>query len=82
MKQKVYLVYVLIEYSAESTTDAHHIYSSLEKALEAMKNEIEEARENFNMDGGNFLTDTDRCQEWANEDGQGYTIGVEEMEVQ
>ena len=36
MKQKVFLVYVMIEYSAESTTDAHYVYSSLEKAREAM----------------------------------------------
>ena len=81
MKQKVYLVYVLIEFSSESTTDAHLVFSSLEKAKAAMAVEIEDARENFNMDGGIFLTDEEYCQEWANEDGQGYTIGVEEMEV-
>lgn len=81
MKQKVYLVYVLIEFSAESTTDAHLIFSSLEKAKAAMVEEIEDARENFNMEGGTFLSDTEFCQEWANEDGQGYTIGVEEIEV-
>lgn len=81
MKQTVYLVYVLIEYSSESTTDAHFVFSSLEKAKESMAKEIAEARENFNIDGGNFLIDTEFCQEWANDDRQGYTIGIEEMEV-
>lgn len=81
MKQTVYLVYVLIEFSPESTTYAHLVFSSLEKAKESMSNEIAEARENFNMDGGIFLTDTEFCQEWANDNGQGYTIGIEEIDV-
>lgn len=82
MKQKVFLVYVLIEYSAESITDAHYVYSSLEKAHEAMVNEIDEARENFNIEGGVFISRTDRSQEWCNDDGQSYSIGIEEIEVQ
>ncbi|MCM1221988.1 MAG: hypothetical protein NC548_46700, partial [Lachnospiraceae bacterium] len=77
MKQKVYLVYVLIEYSAESITDAHYVYSSLEKAREKMQFEIDEARENFNIEGGSFGIDTDNCQDWSNDCGQGYTVGVE-----
>lgn len=81
MKQKVFLVYVLIEYSAESTTDAHYVYSSFEKAHDAMTREIAEARENFNIEGGKILTDTDRCREWSNDYGQSYTVGIEEMEV-
>ena len=81
MEQKVYLVFVLIEYSAESTTDAHYVYSSLEKARERMKIEIEEARENFNMEGGPFSIDTANCQDWSNDCGQGYTVGVEELVV-
>lgn len=82
MKQKVYLVYVLIQYSEESVTDAHYVFSSLEKASSAMVKEIEEAQENFNIEDGCFNIDTDRCQEWANDFGQGYTIGIEEIEVQ
>lgn len=83
MKQKVYLVYVLIQYSAESVTDAHRVFSSLEKASEAMTAEIAEARENFNIEHGRFLYHSDRCQEWIDEDGcQGYTIGIEEKEVE
>ncbi len=81
MKQKVYLVYVLIEYSAESITDAHYVFSTLEKAREKMKFEIEEARENFNMEYGSFGIDTPNCQEWCNDCGQGYTVGVEELAV-
>lgn len=82
MKQKIYLVYVLIEYSSESTTDAHYVYSTLDKAIERMEREIEDAQENFDIEEGCFNIDTDRCQEWANDFGQGYTIGVEEMEVE
>lgn len=82
MKQKVYLVYVLIQYSVESVTDAHRVFSSLDKATDAMAVEIEDARENFNIEHGSFLHHTDRCQEWIDEDGcQGYTIGIEELEV-
>ncbi len=81
MKQKVYLVYVLIMYSVESITDAHYVFSSLEKALEKMKAEIEEARENFNMENGSFGIDTQYCQDWCNDCGQGYTVGVEELVV-
>lgn len=81
MKQKVFMVYVLIQYSAESTTDAHYVFSSLEKAHDAMTREIDEARENFNIEGGEFISRTDRSQEWCNDDGQSYSIGIEEMEV-
>ncbi len=81
MKQKVFLVYVLIEYSAESTTDAHYVYSSFEKALEAMCREIDEARENFDIEGGEFITRTERSQEWCNDDGQSYSICIEELDV-
>ncbi len=81
MKQKVYLVYVLIMYSVESITDAHYVFSSLEKAQEKMKAEIEEARENFNMENGSFGIDTSYCQDWCNDCGQGYTVGVEELVV-
>ena len=79
MKQKFYLVYVLIEYSPESITDSHRLCSSLDKAKEAMAKEIEEAKENFLDDDGESIIDTERCQEWRNEDGYGYTIGIEEM---
>ena len=81
MKQRVFLVYVLIQYSSESTTDAHYVYSSLEKAYEALVREIDEARENFDIAGGEFISRTDRSQEWCNGDGQSYSIGIEEMEV-
>ena len=80
MKQKVFLVYVLIEYSAESTTDAHYVYSSIEKAYDAMTREIAEARENFNIESGGFISRTDRSQEWCNDYGQSYSIGIEELE--
>ena len=82
MKQKVYLVYVLIQYSAESITDAHRVFSTIDKAYEAMGDEIDEIRENFNIDNGKFLNKTDRYEEWCNDSGQGYTIGVDEIEIE
>ena len=81
MNQKVYLVFVLIEYSSESIMDAHYVFSSLEKAQDYMRQQIAEARENFNMESGSFGIDKPLCQDWSNDCGQGYTIGVEELTV-
>lgn len=78
---KIYLVTVLIEYSAESVTDAHYPYADFNKAKEAMSVQIEEARENFADQEGEFLVDVETCQEWRNEDGYGYTVGIEELTV-
>ena len=47
MNKKFYLVTVLIEYSAESITDAHALHVDYEKAKGAMAVAIEEAAENF-----------------------------------
>ena len=77
--QKFYLLTVLIEYSAECITDAHKLYDSLETAKVAMAIEIEEATENFAHRAGQTVTDVDTCQEWRDEEGFGYTIGIEEV---
>lgn len=82
MKQKAYLLYVLIQYSAESITDAHRVFSSIDKAYEAMGDEIDEIRENFNIENGEFLTKTNRYEEWCNDSGQGYTIGIDEIDIE
>lgn len=81
MKNRIYLVYVLIQYSAESITDAHYAYSTLEKAKAKMALELEGVKENFNMEGGEIDIDTDLCQEWSNDCGQNYCVGIEEMEI-
>ena len=47
MNKKLYLVTVLIEYSAECITDAHSLHVDYEKAKGAMAVAIEEAAENF-----------------------------------
>lgn len=75
--QKFYLLTVLIEHSAECITDAHKLYDSLEAAKVAMAIEIEEATENFSGRAGQTVTDVDTCQEWRDEEGFGYTIGIE-----
>ena len=80
--KKIFLVTVLIEYSAESVTDAHHAYADYNKAREAMSVQIEEARENFSDEAGEFIVDVDTCQEWRNEDGYGYTVGIEELTIE
>lgn len=46
-----------------------------------MCREIDEARENFDIEGGEFITRTERSQEWCNDDGQSYSIGIEELDV-
>lgn len=82
MKDKAYLVYVLIQYSSESITDAHRVFSSIDKAYEAMSDEIDDIQENFNIEDGKFLKKTDRYEEWCNDSGQGYSIGIEEIYVE
>lgn len=77
--QKYYLVTVLIEYSAESVTDAHYLCTNINKAKETMSVQIDEARENFADQEGRCVIDVDTCQEWRNEDGYGYTVGIEEL---
>lgn len=79
MNKKFYLVTTLIECSAECITDAHALYGNYEKAKEAMAVEIEEAAENFDGQEGETLVDVETCREWRNEDGYGYTVGIEEL---
>ena len=40
---------------------------------------IEEAAENFDGQEGETLVDVETCREWRNEDGYGYTVGIEEL---
>lgn len=80
--KKLFLVTVLIEHSAESVTDAHYLYADFNKAKEAMSVQIEEAKENFDGQDGECIVDVDTCQEWRNEDGYGYTVGIEEITPQ
>lgn len=80
--KKYFLVTVLIEYSAESVTDAHFLFADFNKAKEAMSVQIEEARENFADQEGEYVVDVYTCQEWRNEDGYGYTVGIEELTPQ
>lgn len=79
MNKKFYLVTVLIECSAECITDAHALYADYEKAKGAMAVEIESAAENFDGRKGETLVDVETCREWRNEDGYGYTVGIEEL---
>lgn len=79
MKQKFYLLTVLLEYSDESITDLHFLYSDYNKAKEAMTVQIEEANENFNDNDMSCLIDVPTCQEWRSDDGYGFTIGIEEI---
>ena len=39
----------------------------------------EEAAENFDGQEGETLVDVETCREWRNEDGYGYTVGIEEL---
>lgn len=77
--QKIYLVTVLIEESAECLTDVHTAFADFSKAKEAMSVAIEDARKRFTDFGGETLVDETTCQEWRTEDGYGYTVGIEEL---
>ena len=80
--KKIYLVTVLIEESAECLTDTHIPCADFNKAKQAMSVQIEDARKRFDDQSGEFLVDVETCQEWRNEDGFGYTIGIEELTIQ
>lgn len=75
-RNAVYLVYTLIEQS-DCVSDCHALYATLECAKAAMDKEIEEAMENFCK--GEVLHDLERLYEFRNEDGYGFTVGIDEM---
>lgn len=52
---------------------------ALIRQQEIMKAEIHDAQNLFPQETGFILTSNDYCQEWRNEDGCGFTIGIEEM---
>ena len=69
----VYILYSLID-CGESISDCHTLYSTLEKAKAAMEIEIQECMKNFRY--GEIK------HEFMNEDGQGFTIGIDEQTPQ
>ena len=77
--QKVYLLSVLIEY-ADSVTDVHKVFGTECLAMEHMQREIAEVSENFTGPGRRAI-DMPTCVEWRDEDGYGYTVCVEELDV-
>ena len=79
---KINLLNVLIEESAECLIDAHTPFADYNKARQAMSVEIDDARRHFDDREGEFLVDVETCQEWRTEDGYGYTVGIEELTVQ
>ena len=79
MNKKFYLVTVLIEYSAESITDAHALHVDYEKAKGAMAVAIEEAAENFDGQEGETLVDVETCRGGRKKDGYGTTLRIEEL---
>ena len=76
---KLYLVTVLIELHGQTPIDSHILCTSLDKAKEVLKTEIHTARNQFPVEPGVVLTSNDYCHEWRDNDGYGYTVGIEEM---
>lgn len=81
MKTKLYLVATLIEHYDQPPTDTHSLYADFTDAKKAMQTEIEEGMENFNADKGDAILDLNTAYEWRDEDGNGLTVVIEEMEV-
>ncbi len=77
MKPTYYLVTTLIE-STDCISDSHKLYSTLEAAQKAMAQEVHDAQENF-WNEGERIIDLPSCIEWRNDDGYGYTVGIEEL---
>lgn len=76
MKPTYYLLYTLIDFR-EDISDSHVLYMNLKDAKVAMDKEIEECHENFNR--GRVKNDLERLYEFMDEDGRGFTVGIEEM---
>lgn len=74
----LYLVTTLIEMQ-DSVSDGHALYISLDASLEAMAQEISECQANFNEHSGSTVLELPRCKEWRTEDGNGYTVAIEEI---
>ena len=72
----VYILYSLVD-SGERISDCHTLYSTLEKAKAAMEIEIQECMKNFHY--GKVKHDLERLYEFVNEDGQGFTVGIDEQ---
>ena len=81
MNTIIYLVATLIEYHDEPPTDCHSLYANYEDAKKAMKAEIEECMENFTAEKGDIVIYLDTVFEWRDEDGNAFTITIEEMNV-
>lgn len=81
MKTTLYLVATLIEHYDQPPTDAHALYADFATAKMAMQTEIEEGMENFTADKGEVILDLNTAYEWRDEDGNGLTVVIEEMEV-
>jgi hypothetical protein len=81
MKQKFYILATLIE-KEETTADNHTLYTSLEKAEKAFPLEIENCREQFEGEDGQTLLYLPRYHEWRNDDGDGFSVAIEEVEPQ
>lgn len=72
----IYIVYVLLD-CGECISDCHTLYSTLEKATAAMEAEIQECQKHFRY--GEVKQDLERLYEFMNEDGQGFTVGIDEQ---
>ena len=72
----IYILYTLVD-CGECVSDCHTLYSTLEKAKAAMEVEIQECMKNFRH--GEVKHDFERLYEFMNEDGQGFTVGIDEQ---
>ena len=81
MKTTLYLVATLIEHYDEPPTDCHTLYADFADAKKAMQTEVEECMENFIDRDGSVILDLDTVYEWRDEDGNGLTVTIEQMEV-
>lgn len=81
MNTTLYLVATLMEHYDGIPTTAHSLYANLADAKKAMKAEIEECMENFTAEKGDIVIYLDTVFEWRDEDGNAFTVTIEEMNV-
>lgn len=81
MKTTIYLVATFIEHYDQPPNDTHALYADFATAKKAMQTEIEDGMENFAANKGEVILDLDTVYEWRDEDGNGLTVTIQEMNV-
>ena len=72
----IYIIYTLVD-CGECVSDCHTLYSTLEKAKSIIAKLLSSCSHYIRH--GEVKHDFERLYEFMNEDGQGFTVGIDEQ---